>query len=161
MTQSPSASGEYAEVLRAPLSWWIAALGFAIVVWWVFVLAAPMAFAVGAGAVAFAAVGIVLWTYASARVAVGDGFVSACGARIEVAYCGDAVALNAGRTAAVHGPDADARAYLALRPYIATSVRLDIRDENDPTPYWLISSRHPQRLADAITAARRSTTNND
>ncbi len=161
MTPPPPSTGEYAETYRTPMSWWLAAVGFAIVVWWVFVLATPMALAVVVGVVALAAgVGLV-WRYGSAGVKVGDGAVSACGARIEVAYVGDAVALDAATTAQVRGPDADVRAYLALRPYIATSVRLDICDGNDPTPYWLISSRHPQRLADAITAARRRTTNTD
>lgn len=156
MTDSPP--GEYAEVLRAPLSWWLLAAGFAIVVWWVFVLATPMAFAIGAGVVAFAAVGIVVWRYGSARIIVGDGHVAACGARVEAEYCGDAVALDAATTAAVRGRDADARAYLAIRPYIDASVRLDIADERDPTPYWLISTRHPRRLAAAIESARRRAT---
>lgn len=161
MTQSSSGPDEYAEALHAPLSWWLATIGFAVVVWWVFVLATPMAFAIGAAVVALVAVGIPLQRYGSARVTVADGVVSAGPARIDVVHCGDALALDAARTAAVRGREADARAHLALRPYIATSVKLDIRDENDPTPYWLVSTRNPQRLADAITAARRSTTDND
>lgn len=158
MTQSSPGPGEYAETLRAPLSWWLLTAGFAIVVWWVFVLATPVAFAIGAGLVAFAAAGIVLWQYGSARVTVGDGFVSAAGARIEIDYCGDAAALDAGRTVAVRGREADARAYLAIRPYIATSVRLGITDEQDPAPYWLISSRNPKRLAAAIESERHRAT---
>ncbi|UYM05259.1 DUF3093 domain-containing protein [Solicola gregarius] len=153
MPGSPT-DGEYAESLYAPPSWWLLSAGFAIIVWWVFVLATPMAFAVGAGAVVAIALGIALWAYGREGVEVHAGEVLACGARIEVAYCGDAVALDAERTAAVRGRDADARAYLAIRPYVATAVRLDIVDARDPTPYWLISSRDPARLVAAIDAAR-------
>lgn len=158
MTQSPPRSGEYAETLHAPPSWWLMAAGFAVVVWWVFVLVSPMAFAIGAGVVAFAAAGLMVWRYGSVRITVGDGVVVAGGARIEVEHCGDADALDPGRTVAVRGREADARAFLLLRPYIQTSVRLTIDDRNDPAPYWLISSRRPKRLADAIESARRRAT---
>jgi hypothetical protein len=30
-----------------------------------------------------------------------------------------------------------------------------IDDPRDPTPYWLISSRHPRRLAAALTRSGR------
>ena len=55
--------------------------------------------------------------------------------------------------ALVAGPEADARAYLVLRPYVRTAVQVDLADPADPAPYWLISSRHPKRLADALVAA--------
>lgn len=154
MSESSPEEGAYAESLYAPLSWWLIAAGFAIVVWWVFVLATPMAFAIGAGVLVAVALGAALWSYGRAEVTVRDGEIRACGARIEAEYCGDAVALDAERTAMIRGRDADARAYLAIRPYVATAVRLDVDDERDPTPYWLISSRDPARLVAAIDAAR-------
>ena len=156
MPEPSPAGGEHEETLYAPLSWWLVVAGFAIVVWWVFVLATPLAVAVGAGLVVAAALGGVLWAYGRAAVTVRGGEIAACGARIEVEYCGPAQALDASQTAAVRGRDADARAYLALRPYIATSVRLEIADERDPTPYWLISTRNPDRLVAAIDSARAS-----
>jgi hypothetical protein len=50
----------------------------------------------------------------------------------------------------VAGPGADARAYLLLRPYLKRAVRVTVRDDRDPTPYWLVSSRDPEHLATAI-----------
>jgi len=50
----------------------------------------------------------------------------------------------------VAGPDADVRAYLLLRPYLKRSVKVTVRDERDPTPYWLVSTRHPEHLVTAI-----------
>ena len=154
MPASPPARGEYVESLSAPASWWLFVAGLAVAVWWIFVLATPMAFAVGAGVVVAAALGFALWSYGRAVVVVEGKEVGALGARIDVTYCGPATALDAERTATTRGRDADARAYLALRPYIATSVRLEVSDERDPTPYWLISTRHPARLVAAIDAAR-------
>jgi hypothetical protein len=54
----------------------------------------------------------------------------------------------------VAGPAADARAYLLLRPYLKRAVKVQITDPADPTPYWLVSSRHPEALAGALNAAR-------
>ena len=51
------------------------------------------------------------------------------------------------------GRDADARAYLLLRPYLRRAVRIAIDDPADPTPYWLVSTRRPTRLAAALTDA--------
>lgn len=144
---------DYAETLYAPVSWWLAALGSAVVVWWVFVLATPMAVAVGAAVLTALSAGAGVWSYGRASIGVRAGTVYAGGASIEPAYCAAATALDPQRTAAVRGPEADARAYLLLRPYIDTAVRLEVDDPRDPTPYWLISCRHPKRFAAAIEAA--------
>lgn len=45
------------------------------------------------------------------------------------------------------GPELDPAAFLAQRSWIATLVRVHLTDPGDPTPYWLISTRHPKRLA--------------
>ena len=50
------------------------------------------------------------------------------------------------------GVDADARAYLLLRPYLKRAVRVEIADPADPAPYWLVSTAH----ADALVGMARS-----
>ena len=62
-------------------------------------------------------------------------------------------ALDAEEMRLQAGRDADARAYLLLRPYLKRGVRVDLTDPSDPAPYWLISSRRPDRLAAALTRA--------
>ena len=37
---------------------------------------------------------------------------------------------------------------------VGGAVRVVIDDPDDPTPYWVISTRHPTRLAQAIIGAR-------
>lgn len=46
--------------------------------------------------------------------------------------------------------DADARAFLCVRPYIAGGVEITLDDPADSHPYWLLSSRHRDQLAAAI-----------
>src|SRR5699024_11779252 len=40
------------------------------------------------------------------------------------------------------GVDLDARALLKIRPWANDSVRIDIDHADDPTRYWLVSTRH-------------------
>jgi hypothetical protein len=39
-----------------------------------------------------------------------------------------------------------------LRPYAKEAVELTLDDPVDPVPYWVVSTRRPSRLAEAITA---------
>ncbi|WP_432523111.1 DUF3093 domain-containing protein [Kineococcus sp. SYSU DK006] len=52
------------------------------------------------------------------------------------------------------GPGLDARAHLAVRSWIPTAVRIHLDDPADPAPYWIVSTRRPRRLAEAITRRR-------
>lgn len=93
-------------------------------------------------------------SYGGAEIRVEDGWFRAGRARIEIRHVGAVDALDAEGTRRVSGPEADARAFLVLRPYVKPSVRVAISDPVDPAPYWLVSSRHPKALAAALTAAR-------
>ena len=91
-----------------------------------------------------------LLSYGSARLEVADGAFRAGRARIDAGFLGSAEALDADATRRVAGPQADARAFLLLRPYLKRAVRVAITDPADPAPYWLVSSRRPDRLAEAL-----------
>jgi hypothetical protein len=41
---------------------------------------------------------------------------------------------------------------MALRFWISRGVKIEIKDPKDATPYWLISSKKAQPLADALLA---------
>ena len=60
-----------------------------------------------------------------------------------------AEALDAEATRRVAGVEADARAYLLLRPYLKRAVRVEITDPADPAPYWLVSTAAPRRAGRA------------
>lgn len=44
-------------------------------------------------------------------------------------------------------------AFVVQRPWIRSAVRVRLNDANDPTPYWVVSTRHPEKLCQALTAA--------
>ena len=78
-------------------------------------------------------------------------------ATIEHAYIAACRALNAEETRGRTGIEADARAHMVVRPYIKTAVEITLNDPEDPVPYWLVSTRQPQRLAAAMQDASSST----
>lgn len=45
---------------------------------------------------------------------------------------------------------ADPRAFMLLRSYIPTAVRVKVTDPQDPTPYVYLSTREPQALVAAL-----------
>ncbi len=143
----------YDEQLRVPLRWWAIATMFWASVLLALLVAIPVVVAclvTGAFAGLNAAVFL---TYGAARVTVADGFLRAGRARIPVHLLSAPESLDAQATRRVAGVDADARAYLLLRPYIAESVRVRVVDPVDPTPYWLVSTRHARVLAEELSAA--------
>ena len=143
-------STEYAERLHVPLRWWVQATMFLATVWLAFIVALP-AWLAWAGSLTLlgAVYGIFAWVGAS-RVEVRDGVLYVGPAQIALTHLGSAEPLDKDATRRVHGVDANARAFLHTRPYISRSVRVTINDPSDPTPYWLISTRHPRTLAAAI-----------
>lgn len=147
-------SQSYAERLTAPLRWYVqgtmllATMFIALIV----AVSAGLSWAITA---ALAALGYALLARLGwVRVEVADGELRAGRARIPVELLGAAEPLGAEDTRRVLGVDADVRAYLLVRPYLKRSVRVAITDPADPTPYWLLSTRRPDRLAQAIEAAR-------
>lgn len=52
------------------------------------------------------------------------------------------------------GPELDPAAFVLNRGWIATLVRVEVTDPDDPTPYWLFSTRHPERVAALLRDAR-------
>jgi hypothetical protein len=144
----PDAS--YREKLSVPLRWWVQGTMLVATFWLAFVIAAPALVAWSATAVLLLIMVGLFLGYGAARVEVGDGWLRAGRARITGEFLGDAEPLDAAETRRVAGPGADARAYLLLRPYLKRAVRVTVRDDRDPTPYWLVSSRDPEHLATAI-----------
>jgi hypothetical protein len=137
------------------------------------VVAAGVAFAAGLGVVVLplgAAAGVgtfvvavcalaALFARSSARVSVetaDGGSFTAGPARLPLRVVGQVEPLDAAQMRHARGRGLDARAYLCLRGWVATGVRVYLQDPVDPAPYWLVSSRRPAALAAALSAAARS-----
>jgi hypothetical protein len=142
--------GGHRERLTVPLRWWVQGTMLVATFWLAFIVSTPPAIAWSATALMLLAMALLFIGYGSPRVEVEDGWLRAGRARISGDYLGGAEPLDPDATRSVAGPQADARAYLLLRPYLKRAVRVTVRDRRDPTPYWLVSSRNPEHLAAAI-----------
>jgi hypothetical protein len=147
----------YDERLTVPLRWWVQGVMFVATLWLAMIVSMPAALAWGLTAAILALLALAFNAYGSARIVVGDGALRAGRARIEARYLGAAEALDPEAARRVAGMEADARAFLVLRPYLKRAVKVQINDPADPAPYWLLNTRHPDRLARAITALTSAT----
>ena len=87
--------------------------------------------------------------YMAAKLAPGDSVIGF--AALLTVPASDFRSIGAaGMLVTLAGLEADARAYLLLRPYLKRAVRINVRDDRDPAPYWLVSTRDPDRLAAAV-----------
>lgn len=141
------------ERLFVPLRWWVQGTMFVATVWLAFIVALPSGVAWAATGAVLAVMVALFLGYGAARVRVEDGTLHAGRAQIPVAQLADPVALEKEETRLVAGRDADARAYLLLRPYLKRAVRVRVTDPADPAPYWLVSTRRPRELVRALGPA--------
>ncbi|MFE1286813.1 DUF3093 domain-containing protein [Streptomyces sp. NPDC058751] len=145
----------YEERLTAPRSWWVISflVGLALALVFLPFGTLPMLGAlVGGTAVAAVAAS----AYGSVRIrVVGDALIAG-DARIPVPALGDAEIMDAEEARAWRTHKADTRAFMLLRSYIPTALRVQVTDPADPTPYLYLSTREPERLAAALEAARDS-----
>ncbi|KWV29560.1 MULTISPECIES: DUF3093 domain-containing protein [Micromonospora] len=95
-----------------------------------------------------------LWWLGRVRVAVDDAELRVDDARLPVRYVADAVPLDAEGRREVLGVGADPLAFVVQRPWIGGAVQVVLDDPDDPTPFWVVSSRRPTELAAALLAAR-------
>lgn len=52
------------------------------------------------------------------------------------------------------GRQLDPAAFVVHRAFVGPMVLVVLDDQDDPTPYWLVSSRHPDRVLSALRSPR-------
>lgn len=145
---------DYEERLGVPAWWWPVAAGLVGLLGAELHVGLPLVWKVGTYVV-FGAVAAGLLLFAgAARVGVGNGELVAGRARLPLQYAGEVRVLDRATTRTAMGTGADPSAYTVTRSWLPGSVRVEICDPADDTPYWLVGSRHPDRLAAALEAAR-------
>ncbi|WP_349897975.1 DUF3093 domain-containing protein [Parafrigoribacterium soli] len=105
-------------------------------------------------AIVLYAVCVVLLILASPVVAVADGQLLAGGARLPLELVSGTSAYRRDQATLERGQRLDARAWLLLRGWVDPVLKVELNDPEDPAPYWLISTRQPERLAEVIATAR-------
>ena len=147
-------STSYREVLRTPLYWYPVAIGVASILaaefhvsslsltdWIPFCTLVPLSV-------------IFVWWLGRSKLEIRDGELRIHGAHLPLHYVSGAVGLDARTLRLVVGREGDPEAFVQIRPWIGPGVQLWLDDEDDPTPYWIVSSRHPQRVLQVLTAGR-------
>jgi hypothetical protein len=93
---------------------------------------------------------LLLWRAGSATVRVQDGELWVGKAHLPLRFVGEVQVVSAKEKRRVLGPHLDPAAFLLHRGWIGPVVRLRQTDPEDPTPYWVFSTRHPDRLVEAL-----------
>lgn len=142
------------ERLRAPVIWWVVVLllvtlgSFEIAAGFSYVVFVPVTiFLVG-----FFVVPLLLTSLV--RVRVQNGRLSAGGESVAAGEITAIQALDRAATRMQLGPRADPAAHLVTRGWIPCAVLVRLSNPR-PTPYWLVSTRHPEELVTALRRARQ------
>jgi hypothetical protein len=95
---------------------------------------------------------LVLASVLSPLVVVDENRLLAGKMSIPLGAIGSTVEITAENLRAELGPKLDARAQLLIRGDLRNAVKIEITDQNDPTPYLVISTRRPTELVSALGA---------
>jgi hypothetical protein len=152
-----STPGEYAEQLRAPWWLWLVGLGTATVASAEVFMGAPGAPLWAPYVILLPLTAFGLWRVGRIRIVVRAGELSVAGTHLPLRYVAEVGVLDAAGKRAALGSRADPLARVVQRPWVPRAVLVILDRPGDPTPYWMISSRQPERLARVIRAAGSAT----
>lgn len=141
----------YSEILRPPL-WLLAFIYFLLLS---MVVAIWAAFDNRATLISFVAATLLMpWIYILLRseVSIRDGELRIDSAHIPLRYLENTEVLTGSQMRFLRTQGADPAAYLAIRFWLSSGIKVEVNDQRDPTPYWLISTKNAVALADAIQA---------
>lgn len=93
---------------------------------------------------------LIVWWLGHSRVEIRDNELHVRGAHLPLRYVSGVVALDPQTLRRVVGREGDPAAYVSIRPWIGPGVQFWLDDAEDPTPYWIISSRRPSELVSLV-----------
>jgi hypothetical protein len=146
----------YRERWAVPLPWWPGALALATLVAAELHGGADGMRSVLPYAVLLPLTVALLLAGSRGSVTVADGVLHVPGARIPVACLASGVTLEREDFRLQTGPMADPDAFVVSRPWLHRAVRLTVDDPADPTPYWVVGTKHPDELLAAIATAAKT-----
>lgn len=147
MPDRPAPQPDLTERLTVPWWWWPIGAAVAVLLaaevhlgqpglraWLPYLLTVPMA------------LGVLAWL-GRRRVSIGAGELQVGRARLPLHHVGEVTLVHPRDKSRAMGPELDPAAYVLHRPWIGPMVRAELTDPADPTPYWLFSTRRPERVA--------------
>ncbi|MDT5119559.1 MAG: hypothetical protein QOE30_5298 [Mycobacterium sp.] len=101
------------------------------------------------------ATGTLLWMgRVEIRVTAADDGVAqlwAGEAHLPVTVVARSAEIAPAAKSAALGRQLDPAAYVLHRAWVGPMILLVLDDPDDPTPYWMVSCRHPERVLSALT----------
>ena len=140
----------YREVIRMPL-WLLALIYFFFLSFVLSVWAALGNSAAIATLIASSALIIVISIRSRLVIEITANELKVGRAHIDLKYIGAITALDSNAMRTIRTRDADPMAYLGIRFWSSTGVKIEIEDQRDETPYWLITSNKANQLVNALT----------
>jgi len=149
-TERPAAPVAYRETLRTPLWWYLVGIGVAVLLAAEFHIGGlPVTDWVPYLVLVPASV-VFVWWLGRGRLEIADGEIRIRGAHLPLELCSGVVALEATTLRRLVGREGDPQAFVAIRPWIGPGVQFWVDDADDPTPYWVVSTRHPERVVQLV-----------
>jgi len=139
----------YREVIRMPL-WLLALIYFFFLSFVLSVWAALGNSAAIATLIASSALIIVISIRSRLVIEITANELKVGRAHIDLKYIGAITALDSNAMRTIRTRDADPMAYLGIRFWSSTGVKIEIEDQRDETPYWLITSNKANQLVNAL-----------
>ena len=93
---------------------------------------------------------IVIAVKSNSEVLVAGGELIVGGAHIDLKYLGEVKSLNRDEMRLLRTRDADPAAFLAIKFWVSTGVKVTLLDQRDPTPYWLVSCKKMEELKSTL-----------
>jgi len=87
----------------------------------------------------------------TSRIRVDHNEVRIDKAHIALKYLGKVTVLDSDAMRLLRTRDADPAAFLAIKFWAATGIKIEVTDPRDATPYWLITSKRGEKLAALLT----------
>ena len=136
----------FKEVLRPPI--WVLAFNYFLLLSLVIALWAAFDNTVAFTSFVAATIAIIYIAYAMRSTITFDGEeLRIDRAHIESKYLGKVTILDSGAMRLLRTRDADPAAYLAIKFWAPTGIKIEVTDPRDPTPYWLITSKRGEEIA--------------
>jgi hypothetical protein len=136
----------FKEVLRPPI--WVLAFIYFLLLSLVIALWAAFDNTVAFTSFVAATIAIIYIAYAMRSTITFDGEeLRIDSAHIESKYLGKVTILDSGAMRLLRTRDADPAAYLAIKFWAPTGIKIEVTDPRDPTPYWLITSKRGEEIA--------------
>ena len=85
-------------------------------------------------------------------IQVGSSHLTVARAKIQRNLLGKIEEIAKDHIFSERGPKLDPAAYKVFLGTVKTAIKIFLNDPNDPTPYWIISTRNPEKLAEVLRA---------